>query len=451
MKKVTAAFLAFALLFSLSSPALAEEAGLGVSPSFAMHSEVVYLLNLDEEVVIYARGADQPMYPASLTKIMTAILAIENTPDLRTIVTYPAYVQNYLFEYQRTHGYSVSLAGMRAGEEVPMGDLLYGLMLRSGNEIAMSIAHHIGGSQEGFVEMMNARAHQLGALNTNFTNATGLHHPEMVTTARDLAILTRHAMGLPGFMEVVSTHQYVAGPTNLSTRLEWNTTNAMQIPGSRFFYPALRGIKTGSTGQAGRNFISTATRDGFTYLLILMSAPMFDPETGELLDEIYTFVDARNIYDWAFETFRVLPLVGRNMRVHEIPLRLNAQQDFLPLETADRVTALVAREADLESSLTQIFEVPASVDAPIEQGAVIGQMRLVLDGREVGRVDLLAAETVEASRLLLAIERMSALLSSFWFRFGVIFAGLLIVLYVCLMIVRNRRRGKGGYKPRRRI
>jgi len=367
------------------------------------------------------------------------------------MVTYPAYVQNYLFEYQRTHGFSVSLAGLRAGEEMPMGDLLYGLMLRSGNEVAMTIADHIGGSQEGFVEMMNARARELGAHNTNFTNATGLHHPDMVTTARDLAILTRHAMGLPGFMEVVSTHQYVAGPTNLSTRLEWSTTIAMQIPGSRFFYPALRGVKTGSTGEAGRTFVSTATRDGFTYLLILMNAPMFDPQTGELLDEIYTFVDAANLYNWAFETFRVMPLIGRNMRVHEIPLRLSARQDFLPLETAERITALIAREVDLESNLTQIFEVPSSVDAPIERGEVIGHMRLVLDGREVGRVELVAAETVEASRLLLAMEQINAMLSSFWFRFSVIFVVLLLVLYVFLMVVRNRRRRRGNYRPRRRL
>ncbi|MCL2579980.1 MAG: D-alanyl-D-alanine carboxypeptidase [Oscillospiraceae bacterium] len=450
MKKVTSMILALALLYILPASALAAESGLGISPPGTIHSEVVYLFNMDEDMVIYQRGADQPMYPASLTKIMTAILAIENTPDMREIVTYPAYVQNYLFNYQVRMGYSVSLAGMRAGEEMPMGDLLYGLMLRSGNEIAMTIADHVGGSQEGFVEMMNRRAAELGAANTNFENATGLHHPDMVTTARDMAILTKHAMGLPGFMDVVTTHQYVAGPTNMSTRLEWNTTNAMQIPGSRFFNPAIRGVKTGSTGQAGRCFISTATRDGFTYLLVLMNAPFLHPETGEVLGEIYTFVDAQNIYEWAFRTFQVLPLIGRSMRVHEIPLRLSAGQDFLPLETGEQVTALVPRDIDLEAALTQMFELPDSIDAPIERGEVIGYMRLVLDGREVGRVELLAAETVSASRFLLLLEQITAILGSFWFRFSVIFVLLLIVLYVILMVARNKRR-RGGYRPKRRI
>ena len=450
MKKVVSAAIVILLILTLSQPVFAR--GDSLTPSRPVHSEIVYLFSMDEQRVVYQRNADRPAYPASLAKIMTCILALENTPDLRTIVTFPTYIQNYLFDYQVRYRVSVSLAGMRAGEEMPMHDLLRGLMLQSGNEIAMIIAHHISGSQAAFVEKMNRRARELGAMNTNFTNATGLPDPAMVTTARDMAIITRHAMGLPGFMDIVTTASHSAGPTNIHTRLEWSTTISMQVEASRFFYPPLRGIKTGTTPQAGRNFISSATRDGFTYLLVLMNAPFINPETGTPFDEHYAFVDARNIYDWAFDTFRIMPLIGRNMRIHEVPLRLNAGQDFLPLETAERVTALVARDADLETDLVRIYEVPEWVDAPVQRGERIGYVRLLLDGHEVGRVDLLAAETVSASRALLLLDQLGAAANSFWFRFAVIFTVLLIVLYVVLMIARNRnRRRRSAYKPRRRI
>jgi len=452
MKRLLTFALTILLLLAPAQPAFAQQ-GLGREPGMQIHSHAVYLFSLDEQTVVYQRNADTPLYPASLVKIMTAILAIENTPDLRTLVTYPAYVQNYLFDYQVRYGVSISLAGMRAGEQLPMSSLLHAIMLQSGNEAAMTIADYVGeGSQQRFVEMMNDRAAQLGATNTNFTNPTGLPDPEMVTTARDMAIIARHAIDLPGFMDIASAASYTAGPTNLSPRLEWGTTITMQVPGNALFYPYLRGVKTGTTPQAGRNFISTASRDGLRYLLIVMNAPFADPETGVQFPVNYAFADTRNIYDWAFDTFRIMPLIERGRRIHEVPLRLNANQDFLPLEAGERFSALMARDTDLGENVTMIFEVPDWVRAPVSQGEHIGYVRLLLYGREVGRTELLAAETIGASRHLLLLDRAGEIMSSFWFIFWVIFFVLLIVAYTGLMIVRNRnRRRRGGFRPRRRL
>jgi len=325
-------------------------------------------------------------------------------------------------------------------------------MLQSGNEAAMTIADHVGGSQEGFVEMMNARAAQLGARDTNFTNATGLPDSAMVTTVRDMAIITRHAMDLPGFMDIATAVSYTASPTNQSPRLEWGTTIHMQIPGNTLFYPYLSGIKTGTTPQAGRNFVSSASRDGFSYLLVVMGAPFINPETGAQFNTHYAFADTRNIYDWAFGTFSVMPLIERGRRIHEVPLRLNANQDFLPLEAGERFSALMARNADLGESLEMTFDLPDWVDAPVSRGDHIGYVSLSLYGREVGRVELLAAETIGASRHLVLLDNAGDIMSSFWFRFGLIFVVLLIIGYTTLMVVRNRnRRRRGGFHPRRRI
>ena len=451
MKKLLTLVLTILLLLAPARPAFAQQ-GLGREPAAQIHSQAVYLFSLDEHVTVYERNADLSLYPASLVKIMTAIVAIENTPDLRTLVTFPAYVQNYLFDYQVRYGVSISLAGMRAGDQLPMSSLLHAIMLQSGNEAAMTIADHVGGSQQGFVEMMNARAAQLGATNTHLTNATGLPDPAMVTTARDMAILTRHAMDLPGFMDIATTVSYTAGLANRSSNLEWGTTITMQIPGNTLFYPYLSGIKTGTTPQAGRNFISRASRDGFSYLLVVMNAPFADPETGAQFPTNYAFADTRNLYDWAFGTFSVMTLLERGRRVHEIPLRLNATQDFLPLESGERFSTLMARNTDLGEGLDMVFDLPDWVDAPVSRGDHIGYVSLLLYGREVGRVELLAAETIGASRHLVLLDSAGDIMGSFWFRFGIIFLVLLIIAYTALMIIRNRnRRRRGGFRPRRRI
>ena len=446
MKKLIPPLIALLLMLELSFDANAQ-GGLAV-PDIHINSEIVYLYNLDEDVLVYERAADQTAYPASLTKIMTTIVAMENTPNLNSLVTLSVAVQNYLFDYQVRYGVGVSLAGISAGEQLPMIDLLHSIMLQSGNEAAMAIAEHVAGSQEAFVEMMNTRAHELGAVNTNFTNATGLPDPAMVTTARDMAILTRHAMGLPGFMDIANTTSYTAGPTNLGRTLEWGTTIHMQLPGSPFFYPYLSGVKTGTTPQAGRNLISTASRDGFNYLLVVMRAPFINPETGLQHDQHFSFIDTRNIYEWAFDTFSLVPIVERNLRIHEIPLRLSSSQDFLPLEAAESVRAMLARGTDPQTSVTRVYELPESVDAPISRGESVGYMLLYVEGRQVGRVELLAAQSVSISRHLMVLEQARQVINSFWFRFGIIFVCLLAVSYIILTIQRNKTR---RYRPRRRL
>lgn len=448
MKRVTAMVLGIllALLFSLPVYGAA-------SPAKEPRSEFVYLYNLDTDKEIYAKNAEKPAYPASLVKIMTCILALENISDLNEVVVYPDYVQDYLYNYQRNHG-SVSLAGMYAGEQMSVIDLLHGLMLRSGNETAMILAHHIAGGQAEFVEMMNRRAKELGATKTTFVNPNGLFDPQQTTTAKDMATLTRYALTLPGFKDIVSTPSYSAGPTNKNNSLDWSTTILMQIPSSSYYYPYLSGVKTGTLPEAGRCFVSTATRDGFTYLLVTMGGPYLD-EQGKPLDSRSDFDDHRDIYDWAFDTFKVKSLVEKNKPVTEIPLRLNMEKDHITLVTAERFTSLVEKDVDPVTSVSMKFDIPEYLEAPVQKGQSVGWVTLVLGGEEVGKVELLASESVAPSRALLVLEKVKSIFASFWFKFIVIFLALFIILYIVLMILRNRNRRRRKkrtlYKPRRRI
>ena len=443
--------LCLALALSLAVPASA----VIFNMDFETDAQGVYLYNMDTETLVSEKNMDKAMYPASLTKSMTCILALEYVEEKGStldteIAVYPAYVQDYLYDYQWVQGNgAVSLGGdLRPGEEFTMRQMLYALMLPSANEIAMIIADHIGGSQEAFAELMNKRARELGCQNTNFVNPNGLFDENHITTPHDIAIMSIHALTLEGFEEIVSATYYDSGPTNLRDNVTWDTTIKMQVPGHDLYYSGLKGIKTGSVPQAGDCFVSTCTRDGFTYLLVVMGSKYLD-ETGAPLPQRGAFVDTKRIYDWVFDNFKRKTLVDKGTHVGEIPLKLSLERDHIKLMTGERFTYLVPVSTEI-SDVTQVAEIPDSINAPVKKNDEIGELRLILGGEEIGRVTLLAAESVEASPMLVLWERIKEIMSSFWFKFIVILIVLLILFYIFIMIMRNRGRRR-GYKPRRRI
>ena len=446
MKKLASAI--FILLLPICS-CFWGQAAATYTPDFTIQSKAVFLMNLDTGDVLTEKNPDDQLPPASVTKIMTAILAYENTTDLEELVTYPTYVQDYLYLYQLEHG-AISLGGMSAGEELTMTDLLYALLLPSGNDAAMIIADKVGGSQENFVAMMNKRAKELGATKTNFVNANGLYDERHLTTARDMALIAKHFYEIPELMDIACSLTYDTGPTNKRDNLPWQSTNLMMSASNSYYYPGLRGIKTGTLPESGRCFVSSCARDGFNYLCVVLGGPYIDENTGEAMPNNTAFEDTASLYDWVFKSFKVKTLIEKGKYVAEVPLRLSSETDHIRVMTADRFTALVHTSVDA-SSVTQVLDIPESLDAPIKMGVEIGEMRLMLSGEELGRVALLTADSVEASPLLVLWERIKEITRSFWFKFTVTFIILLIVLYIVLMIVRNRNRRRQSYKPRRRI
>ncbi|MBQ8918043.1 MAG: D-alanyl-D-alanine carboxypeptidase, partial [Oscillospiraceae bacterium] len=191
------------------------------TPDFDLQSETVLLLNMDTGKVMYEKNADARVYPASLTKIMTAILALENVEDLDgTKVALKQYIQDMLY------GKNASLGGILLGEEVSMRGLLYASMLQSANEASLMIGDYLGdGSLTQFAEMMNDKAKELGCTGTNFVNPNGLHDENHYTTARDMAKIAAYAMQNPEFVEIVNTISMDIGPTNKHEQLVEITTN----------------------------------------------------------------------------------------------------------------------------------------------------------------------------------------------------------------------------------
>ena len=459
MKK--AVFSAFAVLIifahTLSTPVLADEER-GFTPNINISARAVFLYNLDTGIIIYEKNAHVPMPPASMTKLMTAILAMEY-PNFNTeIITYPMAVQDFLFNYQLEHG-AVSTAGLMAGDQITMRESVYAMMLPSGNEVAMSVAQRIGGSQEAFAEMMTRRARELGAYNTTFLNPKGLHEEGHVSTAYDIAKIALHAMSLPGFSDIVNTTSYTVTLQNRDVQLTWHNTNRMiQPPGpaNPYHNPIVRGIKTGWVPEAGFCLVSTATRDGFNYLLVVMGSGEYIDGVPSLARQMH-FVDTANIYDWVFDNFRVRSLFERGTTLHGVPIRLSMEREQVNLMSYDRFTSLLPMHLDISDIDLVFYGTPDEFTAPVRMGDPAGEAILMFDGRELGRVPLVIAETVAPSPVLLLIELAREIVASFWFRFAIVFAVLLILLYAIFAIRRNRRRRKNkpgarsGYQPRRRM
>ncbi|SDY60599.1 D-alanyl-D-alanine carboxypeptidase [Evansella caseinilytica] len=248
------------------------------------------LIEQESGRVLYEKDAHTPMRIASITKIMTALLAIESG-RLEEWVTVSSNAEG-------TEGSSIYL---RAGEQIKLKDLVYGLMLRSGNDAAVAIAEHVGGSLEGFVYMMNEKRQELGMLNSAFANPHGLDdHEEHYSTAYDMAILTRYAMENSIYQEISGTKSYRSTNKSEENYRVFNNKNRLLTQ----LYKHSTGGKTGYTKRAKRTLVSTASKDGIDLIAVTINAPS-------------DWHDHMNMFEWAFNTFELTTIVEEG-KVEEI-------------------------------------------------------------------------------------------------------------------------------------
>ena len=336
---------------------------------------------------------------------------------------------------------------MLSGNIFTADELFYDLVIRSGYDAALVLAKLVAGSQDAFVELMNQTAAKIGAKDTSFTNCHGLHDTANYTTAYDMYLITKYAMGLDKYREVVQKTSYTCEETDAHKQLIWNTENGLMISGSVHYYSPVVGGKIGYNSEIGRNVASYAEYEGFSYYQIDLGAPYE-------LDNGYNraLVDAKNLYMWAFTEFEVKTIVEGGSQIAEVPLELAWQKNHLNLMIGETYRALLPVELDI-ATISYKFNLPDSVEAPITKGEEIGSIEFVYMGDEViGTVPLVAAEDVEQSDLLSGLKSFSNMTHSFWFKFIVITIFILIALYIALMIIRNYNHRKyGNFKRKKRL
>lgn len=333
-------------LSMLTKGARAEEA-------LSLSAKSAVLINAEDNSVIYSRNCNERLPMASTTKIMTALVALENCP-LDTVITVD----------ERSVGVEGSSVYLKKGEKLTLENLLYALLLQSANDAATAIAVKVGGSVEGFADMMNKKAAELGLCDTHFSNPHGLDDENHYTTALELAKIAAAALKNPQFKKIVSTYKAEI-PNEGCQRILVNHNRLLRE------YDGCIGVKTGFTRRCGRCLVSAASRDGLTLIAVTLSAP----------DD---WNDHKKMLDYGFSMYETVTLTGESGIIFDIPVA-GGEKEYARVCTDGNIKITLPRS---DGEITVTAEMPKFMFAPLKKSTVIGKLCFYRNGKIIKEADL---------------------------------------------------------------
>lgn len=378
-------------------------------------------MDYDTKEILYEKNMDMQLYPASTTKIMTAILAIENG-NLDDIVTIDQEIVSL------TEGSHIAL---EPGEKVTLEQLLYALLVQSANDAAYAIAKHISGSIEGFVQLMNEKAIELGATNTNFVNPNGLHDDKHITTAHDLALFGQYAMENETFRKFVNTVTYTIPPTNKKSEARYlKITNKLlfsnekiDVDGSAIpiKFEGASGVKTGTTGQALNCLVSYAQKDGQRLITVVLKA------NGNNV-----YADTHKLLNHGFKNFSNATIGYKNEFIENIKIQDGMENYVAGILDKDLTFPISSGNTD---NIEKKVILRGSLVAPISKGEILGVTEFYLEGKSVGKANIVSTMDVELDPM----TKTSNKILSKWY---IILFALFIVWRVNILQKRKKRRSR---------
>ncbi|MCD7773223.1 MAG: D-alanyl-D-alanine carboxypeptidase [Ruminococcus sp.] len=423
---------AFALpLFSVEADAYSFE-----PEDVTIYSEAAYLENMETGEVIYSKKADEKRVPASLTKIMTCVLVLdqfkENLEDLTTTkvtATEAAFTELYDTGY--------SNAGIEAGDELTYYDLLCALMIPSACEAANILAIDVSGSIDDFVTLMNSKAKELGMTNTTYYNAHGLDldgQESNITTCTDLAILCRYAINTyPVFTQITSMYSYT-----MSNDTTITTTNKLLDSSSEYYYGYVDGIKTGYLDSAGRCLASVAEKNGYQYLCITMGAEGYDDDGNAVY---YNCADHKALYMWAYENLSYQTFVAENEEVTSTEVAYADGDGYVNLKAQDEISAIWLNDVSIDE-LEKKITIYDNIVAPIYAGDTLGTIQFYYDGQLIVESNLVATTDVDKAVVKAKATVAANFFSSTQFRIAIIVISVIIIVYTCIFLIYVHSRSK---------
>lgn len=391
----------------------------------------VYVVNKATGMPIVEKNVHEKRSPASLTKMMTYIVASENCENHDVKVK----VRKEVLDLVDPESSGVKL---KDGEEITLHNLFNCMLICSSGDAAMVIADYIGGgSVENFVNKMNEKAKILGCTSTNFANPDGFYNENQYTTVEDMYKITTFAMGFPEFMTIVSkTECNVFG----DDRDPIITTNKMidLKRGGEYYYPYVKGIKTGYCQEAGRCLASYAEKGENAYVSIVMGGPTID-ENGVKIEKNMAMSDTKKIYLWAFENLKTLKLYPKEFPIAEINLEYVWKHDkllLIPDSDFSLNLPLVAKKEDISIKVNA----PDSIKAPVEKGDLIGKAEVFYLGQKVGEFNVVSDSTFKKSYTMVILKNLESVIKSPVFIFLLVIFLVFVFFYVVALIKENRKR-----------
>lgn len=398
-----------------------------------------YFIDITSDTVLYEKNPKQKMAPGGLTKLVTALVVLENSsPEETVTVTQSALDQ----------AGSSGQVKLKAGEEVSVLDLLHALLMASSNQSAFVLSEYIAGSTDTFVNLMNEKAASIGATDTHFVNPSGLDADGQLTTPYDMALIARYAMNNQRLMEITNRQQYRIQPTNLSDGYNFYTDNHLisRFKHRDYFYKYASGLSFGYTDNAGYCLVSTATKSNRTLVGVLMNGQRENKD-----DPIPTFRDMGVLFEEAFANYQIQKVLGAGEILGETPVRAGKASDHVSVSAASDIEILLPIDADL-AKIEKKLNINEKLGAPLEKGQVIGTVDVLYDGQIMASTDLLANFAVERSLLLYVIDSIGDFFGSIYLKIAFIIILIFVILYLLLLYFANRRRQilLGNIKKRKR-
>lgn len=424
--KVTAFVLIFVMLFSFSYTAIAEEEETQKintqEQAFGAKSPYAILLDMKTGAVIYEKGAEERAYPAALTNIMTAVLALEklNLEELATA--------------SETALSNVNSGDNKMGivkeERLSVRQLLYGMMLSSASDAANVLAEKTSGSIDDFVLLMNEKAKELGMKNTNFTSPTGEHDERHYTTAGDMSKLVLHAMKIPEFCEIVKCQSYSIPPTekNNSARKITNKNHLVSnLLRNDYYYKYSTGIKTGYSPEAKSCIAASAQKGNISLVAVVLGAQTED-------NVALSFTDCRNMFDYVFENYVSQTVVSAGDIIAQTVIENTRRENKLILKAENNVSVIKLKDSE-KPEITYKDSLPKIVSAPVKKDQLIGTREYFLNGKSIGVLNLLAEKSYTLDPITFVINKMIAFITSPW-----LFVTIAIAIAAIILLERRRRR-----------
>ncbi len=406
-------------------------------------SQCVLLVELGTGTELYSVNADERAFPASTTKIMTVLLAVEAVErgeiSLEDMVTAkPGFMTGITDD--------ASNVGIKEGEIMSLRDLLYCAMLPSANEACNVIAMYVSGSISDFVKLMNSRAAELGCTGTNFVNTNGMPDENHYTTARDLYRIASEAVKHERFAEICDTASYITSATSMSDERELHNSNALineeSVYGKSYYYEGAYGVKTGRTDAAGNCLVAAAKRGELDVMCVVLGA-----EGDFESKDFKSFEDAVRLFDWAFGNFSNRCLLGKDTVVGKIPVSLGDGAKSVELVAADDVIAFAPMGLTSEYLDLRLELKCESLEAPVKADTIVGKVKVYdKNGDFYGEVDVKTKDDVSLAVGEYLKDYAKSFLEQNWRIIACVLAALVVLVFAVVVLRNKSRRKKAAEK-----
>jgi len=433
-QKIIPVFIILSILLVGGTESFAEE--------FDISAPVAILMDLKTGQVLYEKNADRRWAPASTTKIITVLAALDKAPLDMEMKASSYAINSIPADY--------GIAGIKPGEILTFQDLLNFVLIISANEASNVIAENIApsGSISEFVDLMNKKAEELGLKNSHFTNTYGLDEDNHYSTARDLTIASREAMKYPIFRQIVALTEVPLPDTNLRKSSGWDrwhieSTNKL-LKSTSDYYDRVTGIKTGYTGNAGRCLVfSAVNNEGLELIGVILGA-----ETNDIL-----FAEAKKLLEYGYINYKVQTLAssGEFFGRYEVADAVdNISVELQTLGSVSHLLPVSAEKLQTEVTVKEVLNTPFS--APVEKGQVMGYKTWFYKGEEIGSIQLIAMNSIEKTIHAKIRDKITELAENKTIRIVVIIAGIIILALIILRIIlKSASRRRNYYRRNYRL